>query len=202
MVRIDLPRKLGSAALIMATVPTGSDSWRQYRWWSKYSSMNEEEVEAVDRNWDQVVPAHGIVAVDHSWAAEHRLPASMDLPSDHSKGVYIIDAYHQLHCLTVLRKTFYQVIRNEPLTYPLGHSTHCFDSLRQYTMCTGGDTLLYTWGRNITGDGQARKCRNWSALRDWAAENTACYSDTPHDIPLLDHFGHCDNGTDGLFVDE
>jgi len=30
---------------------------------------------------------------------------------------------------------------------------HCFDSLRQYVMCTAGDTLLHSWGRNTTGDG-------------------------------------------------
>lgn len=42
--------------------------------------------------WDRIVPAFGFVAVNHTWAAEHNLPASMGLPSDSSKGVYIIDA--------------------------------------------------------------------------------------------------------------
>ena len=65
-------------------------------------------------------------------------------------------------------------------------------------MCTAGDTLLYTWGRNTTGDGQLRKCKDWTALRNWATENTACYRDSTRPIPLNDHFGHCDEGTDGL----
>ncbi|KAM0798338.1 hypothetical protein BDR22DRAFT_780321, partial [Usnea florida] len=157
-----------------------------------------EQEPAVDEVWEKVLPAHGIVAVDHQWAAERQMPATMSLPSDSSKGVYIIDAYHQLHCLTIVRKTFYEISRNQSLTYPLGHSTHCFDSLRQYVMCTAGDTLLYSWGRNITGDGQLRKCRSWSALRDWAAENSACYRDSITPIPVNEHFGHCDGGTDGL----
>lgn len=44
------------------------------------------------------MPAHGFVAVDHDWAKEHNLPASMSLPSDFSKGVYIIDALVYLYC--------------------------------------------------------------------------------------------------------
>ena len=64
-----------------------------------YSSIRPEQNAAVDKLWDDVLPAHGIVAVDHGWAAERRMPATMSLPSDSSKGVYIIDAYHQLHCL-------------------------------------------------------------------------------------------------------
>lgn len=53
----------------------------------------------IDQAWDSIIPSHGIVAVDRQWAIEKQLPASMSLPSDPSKGVYIIDAYHQIHCL-------------------------------------------------------------------------------------------------------
>lgn len=64
-----------------------------------YSSRIQEQNKAVDELWDDILPAHGIVAVDYRWAAERRMPATMSLPSDPSKGVYVIDAYHQLHCL-------------------------------------------------------------------------------------------------------
>lgn len=84
------------------------------------------------------------------------------------------------------------------MTWPAAHTIHCFDALRQYITCTAGDTLLYTMGRNKTGDGQFRKCRDWSALRDWATEHTACYRDSEKSIPLEDHFGHCDGGVDGI----
>lgn len=43
--------------------------------------------------WDSIVPAHGIVAVNHTWAAAHKLPNTMSMPDDPAKGVYIIDAY-------------------------------------------------------------------------------------------------------------
>ena len=79
-----------------------SDSLLQqirYDWWTRYSSPHPEEVAAVDQAWDAIVPAHGIVAVDRAWAATRGFPDSLSWPSDESKGVYIIDAYHQLHCL-------------------------------------------------------------------------------------------------------
>ena len=166
-------------AYMVAVIETRLDKWMQYIWCSIYSSINSEQELAIDKLWDHLLPAHGIVAVDYQWAVERQMSAIMSLPSHLSKGIYIIDAYHQLHCLvsvvipkamsssdhieydqTIVRKTFYEISRNETLTYPLGHSIHCFDSLRQYVMCTAGDTLLYSWGRNVTGDGQLRKCRS------------------------------------------
>lgn len=53
----------------------------------------------VDKNWNAIRAAHGIVAVDHQWAAANGLPPADSLPSDNNKGVYTISAYHSLHCL-------------------------------------------------------------------------------------------------------
>ena len=80
---------------LMPTGLTSEDTrWKQFQWYTSiYSSDDPADEEAVNAAWDQIVPAHGIVAVDHVWAAEHNLPDSMSLPSDSSKGVYIIDAF-------------------------------------------------------------------------------------------------------------
>lgn len=64
-----------------------------------YSAKNPNESVSADAAWDAIVPAHGIVAVDKQWAEERQLPLSMELPSDNSKQVYILEAYHMLHCL-------------------------------------------------------------------------------------------------------
>ncbi|KAF7853642.1 hypothetical protein EAF04_010633 [Stromatinia cepivora] len=116
--------------------------------------------------------------------------------------VYVIDAYHQLHCLVIVRKTFYEILRGETsFTYPIGHSNHCFDSFPQDIQCAAGDTLLYSWGLNTSGDGQERQCRDWNVLRDWATEHNACYEDGEELRLLLDHFGHCSAAkADGLDV--
>ncbi|OTA65773.1 hypothetical protein K449DRAFT_462875 [Hypoxylon sp. EC38] len=176
------------------------ERWRQFHWVSDvYSSKGPGAEEAVNAAWDRIVPAFGFVAVNHTWAAEHNLPASMGLPSDSSKGVYIIDAYHQLHCLTIIRKTLTEIVSGKTPSVPMPHSMHCFDSLLQYVMCgNSGDTLLYTWGRNETGDGQLRKCVDWDSRKKWVRENTACYADGDHPIPLFDHFNRCEINDDGI----
>lgn len=107
--------------------------------------------------------------------------------------------YHQIHCVTIIRKTLIEISSGQTPSVPLGHSLHCFDSLLQYIMCgNSGDTLLYTWGRNETGDGQLRKCVDWNSRKHWAKANTACYRDSDHPIPLYDHFNHCENDDDGI----
>lgn len=71
---------------------SGETRWRQFQWNTNiYSSANPQDEAYINAAWDQIVPAFGIVAVDHEWAAEHKLPASMSLPSNASKGVYIVD---------------------------------------------------------------------------------------------------------------
>ena len=61
--------------------------------------MVPKDQKTVDRAWENVVPAHGITAVDYQWRTEKNLLDTMSLPSDPLKRVYIFDAYHQVHCL-------------------------------------------------------------------------------------------------------
>lgn len=70
--------------------------WTHFDWWTEYSAKNATEVDAL---WDAILPSHGFVAMDNEWAAERRWPESMRLPSDESKQVYLLEAYHQLHCI-------------------------------------------------------------------------------------------------------
>ena len=69
------------------------------RFYSDYSSVDASGMRQVDLNWDAINSEHGIVALDHEWAAEKGLPRAQDLPSDPSKGVYSLEAYHALLCL-------------------------------------------------------------------------------------------------------
>ena len=58
--------------------------------------MNHSESDPL---WEAILPSHGFVAINRMWAEERQWPESMYLPSDHRKGVYLLEAYHQLHCL-------------------------------------------------------------------------------------------------------
>ena len=39
--------------------------------------------------------------MNEDWAFERQWPDSMRLPSDGKKRVYLLEAYHQLHCLVI-----------------------------------------------------------------------------------------------------
>lgn len=52
-----------------------------------------------DREWDRVNYDSGIVAVPKAWAAEKGLPMGSTFPWDASKTLYLLNSYHQLHCL-------------------------------------------------------------------------------------------------------
>ncbi|ERF70771.1 hypothetical protein EPUS_09484 [Endocarpon pusillum Z07020] len=183
-------------------IHTHPKKWVTLEWWSLYSVTHQNQTTAVDAAWEALQPTHGIVAVDSQWADERQLLPSMELPGDTSKRVYILEAYHMLHCLKILRKTFYQILRRESTTFKLQHSNHCFDALRQNIMCNADDTPLYTWNRRTAGDGQPRKCRDWNILRDWASEHKACYRNI--DGREGGQFIQCDdevNADDGLIVE-
>jgi hypothetical protein len=64
--------------------------------------------------------------------------------------------------------------------------------------CGADSTALGTYGHGRSGEGQVLKCRDWDILRDWATANSACYTDEATDSPFGDHYGVCDDGTDGL----
>lgn len=90
--------------------------------------------------------------MDHIWAAERNWPQSMNLPSDSSKGVYLLEAYHYLHCLVcyaysvnayvcanasnaaqhILRETLWEAVDQKPYTHPPdSRIDYCFDTLWQ-----------------------------------------------------------------------
>ncbi|KAF2805007.1 uncharacterized protein BDZ99DRAFT_451564 [Mytilinidion resinicola] len=187
-----------------ARVDTLPTTFTRFNWWTVYSEKNFTETDAL---WDAINPAHGFIAMDREWAKSQHWPDSMHLPSDPSKNVYLLEAYHLLHC-TVIRKTFWQAIhREEPYYFNPPHAGHCIDMLRQYVMCKADNTPLYLFGDDTAGDEQYRKCNNWDVLRQFATDNSACYRDTPPDVdkntfPLGAHFGYCDGGYDGLIEGE
>ncbi|KAJ9301008.1 hypothetical protein DTO217A2_7784 [Paecilomyces variotii] len=179
-----------------AKVDTLDTIWRPFWWNTEYSSTNASEA---DELWDAILPSHGFVAMDRTWAKENQWPESMYLPSDKSKGVYLLEAYHYLHCLRIVRRTFWEAVEQRPFTHkPGAHMNHCFDALRQYVQCNADNTPLYTFGDFTAGDGQVHKCKDWDQLRSFATQNTACYRDSVEAIPLGEHFGFCDDGNDGV----
>lgn len=61
-----------------------------FQWWSAYSSPNATDDDAVDNAWDAIAKDFGLVAVDHNRAKKIGAPSTMDLPSDPTKGIYVV----------------------------------------------------------------------------------------------------------------
>lgn len=61
-----------------------------------YTSHNRTIANAV---WDEVKIDLGLVALSDAFVEEHNLMPAQRFPWDASKGIYLINAYHNLHCL-------------------------------------------------------------------------------------------------------
>lgn len=68
--------------------------WNGY-YSSEYVSKNLTEA---DETWSKPVSGYGVVAVDRQWALAEGLPQSHSWVLDQSKNVYLLNAYHALHC--------------------------------------------------------------------------------------------------------
>ncbi|MCJ1411178.1 hypothetical protein MMC19_005266 [Ptychographa xylographoides] len=124
--------------------------------------------------WRHLFPAsEGLISLPHSWATKQSLPTTVDDQHKPGNGVYFVAAYHQLHCLSVIRAALYHYHEKDAQTVEWMHMMHCVDSLRQAVMCRADDTLLYTNGNGTVGvsqqfgDGQLRSCRDLTVLRLW-----------------------------------
>ena len=71
-------------------------TWTRFWWNTEYSPQNHSDSDGL---WNAISPSHGFVAMDEKWALDRQWPDSMRLPSDNTKKIYLLEAYHQLHCL-------------------------------------------------------------------------------------------------------
>ena len=66
---------------------------------SKYLSHNETEASLA---WDSILAGHGVVAIKPQYAAQKNLPSTATLPGSSGDLVYVIEAYHAIHCVVSL----------------------------------------------------------------------------------------------------
>ena len=61
-----------------------------------FSSHNRTIADAA---WDSWVVDPGIVALPHGWVKAKMLPQAQHWPWDGDKGIYLLNGFHNLHCL-------------------------------------------------------------------------------------------------------
>ena len=52
-----------------------------------------------DAAWDSWVVDPGIVALPHEWVKRKMLPQAQHWPWDKNKGIYLLNGFHNIHCL-------------------------------------------------------------------------------------------------------
>lgn len=144
---------------------------KTFHWNTPYSEENKTETNVL---WKDLFPiGQGVVYLPTPWAESQNLPASSKNVNDESQSTYFVAAYHQLHCLSVIRSALYKFKEGREKEVKWEHTIHCLDSLRQSAMCRADDTLLYTEDGNVFGDGQVRECRDWERLQEWVVQRHA-----------------------------
>lgn len=68
--------------------------------------------------WGALDISPGIIALPDEYAAEKGLPRSQRFPWDKSKGIYVIGAFHQMHCLVRLHHP------PSPVPFPSNPASH------------------------------------------------------------------------------
>ncbi|RAK77476.1 uncharacterized protein BO72DRAFT_496141 [Aspergillus fijiensis CBS 313.89] len=140
-----------------------------------------DNVSAVAHLWeDELSGDPGVVALENDFVREKHLPEAMPFPWDPSKSVYLLQGYHNLHCLRTLFRYAWTADRGLLQRIAFSHVLHCLDQLRQDVICNADDTPRYAGHPRPgdppgTGAGQVRLCRDWAQLERWARERTACF---------------------------
>ncbi|KAF2232340.1 hypothetical protein EV356DRAFT_450333, partial [Viridothelium virens] len=131
-------------------------------WWGANDTLAEEL-------WYNLETSASTIVLSDVWASEHGLDLSQRYPWDPSKGLYTIKAFHQIHCLKLLRRSLLDFDERGQSRIEIHHLLHCLDSLRQDLMCIADDTIMPTAHvKHRIGNGQIRQCRNWGNLVAWA----------------------------------
>ncbi|KAF2114303.1 hypothetical protein BDV96DRAFT_600289 [Lophiotrema nucula] len=166
--------------------------------WTPLEAHNDTEQDAL---WDSTSYDLGNIALSDDYAKSMGLPRAQRFPWDDSKGIYLINAYHNIHCVHTIRTALVEFRDGKEQSSAWGHIAHCLLVLRDEAMCNADDVPRYTgFQKNSkSGQGQYRMCRDFSKLEDWARQHTACWRHVGemHDPGFreLDRYRFCPEGS-------
>ena len=67
--------------------------------WVQNTEFSTGNISEASKLWEAIDFDSGVVALDLESMREEGIPQSQPFPWDHSKGLYIVNAYHSIHCL-------------------------------------------------------------------------------------------------------
>ncbi|KAF7873929.1 hypothetical protein EAF04_002601 [Stromatinia cepivora] len=172
-----------------------------------HATYNDENRTIADEAWNAPVldPATGLIALSDNLSKSMNLPPAQRWPWDENKGIYLLNAYHNLHCLHVIRAVSLDFFDGRLPSKSYEHIVHCLNVLREEIMCNADDTPRYTGPLNAqlgskhpySGIGQTKMCNDWGKLESFALEHSACYKpinkSTPG-FPTVERYKFCPDG--------
>ena len=149
------------------------------------------------------------MALSDEYTESMELPRVQRFSWDDTKGIYHLNAFHDLHCLispsfleldpciliaAVEIATAFDQESRDGLAQSGSYSyhLHCLNAFREDIICNADDTPRYTGldqPTGFSGFGQIRQCRNWIRLEEWAKEHTACWPEVNYTPPTVDRLG-------------
>jgi hypothetical protein len=109
------------------------------------------------------------------------------IPGQDGYSSFAVSAFHQIHCLAMLRGAFYHLLEDPGVATQMielpkefnitKHLEHCFDYLRQGIMCAA-DPTIESVHHNVgssrdDGWGNTHVCRSWDALKGFVESRRA-----------------------------
>ncbi|KAI2696433.1 hypothetical protein CBS147332_9000 [Penicillium roqueforti] len=133
----------------------------EFTYQSPFSKEPPLEGNVSEPTWDTLIP-NGL---------GYFIPSTADTSKSKSSYVVIPSAFHQLHCLYLLRRAYYTTTpelqrfdfdRNRSV-----HVAHCFDYLAQAITCSADSTLEPAVDKEhgFLGGGFARRCWDFEYLK-------------------------------------
>lgn len=112
---------------------------------------------------------------------------------DGRHSYFAVSMYHQIHCLTAMRRYFDDILSGKNITeLNIVHSTHCLSYLGQNFLCAADTSLEPTHPERRSSsskltyvaveEGVVHRCRDWTQVRSWVESNHALWP--PEDYNL------------------
>ncbi|CAD6442783.1 4ef172a3-944c-4a1c-aa14-aae148dba021 [Sclerotinia trifoliorum] len=113
---------------VRASIPWHASHAKQSDYRSQYAGLRNNEVSVEwGSYWDAINHDSGIVAVTKLWALKQGLPLGSRFPWDTNKTIYLVNAYHALHCVKNIYKSFMEYRMGIEQSLSHHHIIHCLD---------------------------------------------------------------------------
>ncbi|KAH6659442.1 hypothetical protein BKA67DRAFT_640702 [Truncatella angustata] len=170
---------LSASLALKSTQPGQAYETRDYTYWKESELKSEPSYvgrpnPSIDAAWAEIL---GVIQIFLTPEEAQRLDAEPYLDADTGMPMAIVTAFHDLHCLNMIRMALYpdyypEMSKDDGLA---PHIEHCLDSLRLTIMCDADTTLIpIEWSPNgnriMPKFETVHTCRDYNTLKEWATE--------------------------------